>query len=285
MAQHNWAYTGGSGKQYLVGLYHGKESGHLVVYCDLRVIFIDFSVLQNWTYSFFIEDDLLELKIERRGEHFHYNFDVNRQIDTPKNRERKAQEKHERRAIRTFVAVIGVLAVFFIGAWWYNEVHIRADDLAQVQQNGGQVPAKIFFQPGDREIRYSFVVQGSVFENNTAVPDKLLMPLEPGDEFMVSYNYSKPRVHAIDFNDPSPLQEQRYRQRALERHLRLHPELDKTYVECLLQLAFAQKGLAGYADFYYQDASLKENKLHNRNTYGRLVRDIPFQNAVQERCK
>lgn len=285
MAQHNWAYTGGSGRQYVVGLYHGTESGHLMVYCNLSVIYIDFSVLQNWKYSFFIEDDLLELKIERKDNGFHYGFDVNRQADTPKNRERKAREKTEKRTMSLFFAIIGVVGMLFLGAWWYNEIRVGSKELEAVKYSGWQVPTKVFFEPGDKDIRYSFAVHGKVIEGSAPMPENTILPLESGDEFMVNYDYGRPRVHAIDFKDPSPLQEQRYRQRALERHLQLHPDLDKNFVECLLKLAFEQKDLAAYADFYYQNASPEENEAHNRNTYGRLVRDIPFQKMVKEECK
>lgn len=285
MAQHNWAYTGGSGRQYVVGLYHGTESGHLMVYCNLSVIYIDFSVLQNWKYSFFIEDDLLELKIERRDNDFHYGFDVDRKADTPKNRERKAREKTEKRYMSLFLAIIGAVGILFLGAWWYNEIHIGTKQLEAVKYSGWQTPTKIFFEPGAKNIRYSFVVRGKVIEGDMEMPENTILPLESGDEFMVNYDYSKPRIHAINFDDPSPWQEQRYRQRVLEQHLKLHPELDKAFVECLLQLAFEVKGLSGYADFFYQNIAPDKNPINNRNTYGRLVRDIPFQNAVKERCK
>ncbi len=285
MAQHNWAYTGSSGRQYVVGLYHGAESGHLLVYCDLAIIHIDFHVLQNWKYSFFIEEDLLELKIEPHSKGFQYNFDVNRQIDTPRNRERNAREKQEKRSIALALGLLGVLGMLLLGAWWYNEVRIAPDDLASVRNSPWTVPAKVFFEPGDERLHYSFVLNGKSYKNTAEIPKKTLLPLETGDEFLVHYNLGKPQIHRIDFAEPTKRQVNRYAERALERHLALHPELVKDYVECLLKLAFEQRGVAGYADFYYQNAAPAKNTTHNRNTYGRLVRDIPFQEMVKEQCR
>jgi hypothetical protein len=285
LAQHNWAYTGPSGRQYVVGLYHGSESGHLMVYCNLNVIHIDFHVLQNWKYSFFIEEDLLELKILTSPEGFQYDFDINRQIDTPRNRERNVREKQEKRSLAVFLGLVGLLVVLLLGAWWYNDVHVGSGALAQVRTSSWTTPAKVFFEPNAPQVRYSFVIGGESYRSKAEKPRKPLLPLESGDEFLVRYDLQKPHIHIIDFEQPTDRQIERYAQRALERHLSLHPELDKTYVECLLQLAFEQRGVDGYADFFYQKATPAENPTHNRNTYGRLVRDIPFQEMIRARCR
>ncbi len=284
MAQHNWAYTSSTGRQYVVGLYHGKESGHLMAYCNLRIMLIEFSILQDYSYSFFIEDDLLEIKIERKGEDFCYFFEVNKDVDTPKNRARKIQKKRERKQMILSLSIVGVLMLFFFGAWWYNESRISQKDRDALQTNAWQAPAKVFFQPGDAELTYAFVADGKSWQGKTKLPDDVLFLLESGDEFMVRYLYQKPWIHEINFSEPSPKQLKHYRQRAFEQHLQLHPELPATYVECLLNIAFEQKGAAAYADFFFQNATPENNPNHNRNTYGRLVRDIPFQNKVDAQC-
>lgn len=284
MAQHNWAYTSSTGRQYVVGLYHGKESGHLIAYCNLRIMLVEFSILQDYSYSFFIEDDLLEIKIERKGEDFCYFFQVNKEADTPKNRARKIQQKREQKQMILSLIIVGILMLLFLGTWWYNESRISQKDRETLQTNAWQVPAKIFFQPGDTKLTYTFVADGKSLQGKTALPNDALLPLESGDEFMVRYLSPKPWIHQIDFSLPSPKQLKRYRQKAFEQHTRLHPELTAAYVECLLNVAFEQKGAAAYADFFFQQSTPENNPNHNRNTYGRLVRDIPFQNKVDARC-
>lgn len=280
MAQHNWAYTGGSGKQYVVGLYHGTESGHLMVYCDLRVILIEFSILQDYTYSFFIEDDLLDLTIKRQNNNFQYGFNVNRAVDTPKNRARNVQEKQERRWMSVSLVILGIVALLFLGAWWYNRVYTSDDVLAQVRYSSWQVPAKVFVS-NNNFIRYSFVADGRGYESSMELSEPPLFPLESGDEFMVHYDFDKPHLNVLDFQAPTPSQIARYRKRAAAQHLYLHPDLNKKYVECLLNIAFEMKGLNGYADFYHQNTIPTQNSLHNQESYGRLTRDIPFQKAAK----
>lgn len=283
MAQYNWAYTGGSGKQYVVGLYHGTESGHLMVYCDLRVILIEFSILQDYTYSFFIEDDMLDLTIKRSKDQFQYGFQVNKEVDTPKNQVRKVQEKQERRWISVSLVVLAIVALMLFGAWWYNEVYKSKADLQQVQYSAWQVPAKVFVSKG-KGVKYSFVANGKGYEGQAEQPKQILFPLESGDEFMVHYDMYKPHIHILDFQYPTNKQIARYRQRAAERHFILHPDLNKKHIECLLDIAFQLKGLDAYADFYFQNTPVSENPLHNQETYGRLTRDVPFQKAAKE-CK
>lgn len=251
-----------------------------MVYCDLRVILIEFSILQDYTYSFFIEDDLLDLTIKRRNEGFQYGFNVNREVDTPKNQARKVQEKQERRWMSVSLIVLAVVALLLFGAWWYNEIYASNENLDRVRYSAWQAPAKVFVSTNDI-IKYSFIADDKGYEAKMERPEQTLFPLESGDEFMVRYDFDKPHLNFLDFQAPTPTQIARYRQRAAEQHTRLHPDLDKKQVECLLDIAFEIKGLAGYADFYFQNTPPSQNALHNQESYGRLTRDIPFQKAAK----
>lgn len=251
-----------------------------MVYCNLRIILIEFSILQDYTYSFFIENEMLDLTINRQGNGFQYDFHINKEVDTPRNRERKVQEKQERRWLSMALITVGILGVLFLGAWWYNEVRTDEDDLAKVRYSAWKAPAKVFVN-NNKVLKYSFVADGKGYTAQTDRPDQSLFPLESGDEFIVRYDFDNPHVNVLDFQSPTAVQIARYRQRAAEQHLRLHPDLDKKQVECLLDIAFEIKGLDGYADFYHQQTPPKENSTHNAETYGRLTRDIPFQKAAK----
>ena len=58
MSQMSWTYIADDGARYDVGLFHGDSTGHLLVYCNARIVVIDFSVLASKNYSFFINDEL-----------------------------------------------------------------------------------------------------------------------------------------------------------------------------------------------------------------------------------
>jgi len=74
MSQSNWVYSDQSGQQYEIGLYHGQSSGHLIVYCNWKVILIDFNVLNTKAYSFYFGEELCHLKINKTGERYDYSF-------------------------------------------------------------------------------------------------------------------------------------------------------------------------------------------------------------------
>ena len=54
MAHTTWIYADGSGINHTIGLYHGNIDGHVAIYCDKKIIQIDFGVKTNEIYSFFL---------------------------------------------------------------------------------------------------------------------------------------------------------------------------------------------------------------------------------------
>ncbi len=286
--QHNWAYTSSSGRQYVVGLYHGQESGHLMVYCDLRIIRIEFGVLDTYMYSFFIEDELLELKIERQGTGFKYLFEVNRQVDTPRNRARKIAEKSDFQRLILLILLGIVMLIAGIWVWRYNEVIVpQRKEQEWLRQAGSEAVARVFLSEQKGMIRYAFVADARGYEREVPMhnynPDHG-MPLEHGDEFLVRYASNRPVIHKIDFNAPTDRQLRQYRQRAAAQHLLLHPNTSPRQLDCLLDVALELEGTRAYAHFFFQNTPPEENPLHNRNTFGRLTRSLPFLEATRQRC-
>jgi hypothetical protein len=63
MPQVSWIYKARDGKDYNVGLYHGDNSNHVVLYSQSNIIKIDFNVFDAKSYSFYLGDDLMNLDI------------------------------------------------------------------------------------------------------------------------------------------------------------------------------------------------------------------------------
>lgn len=118
-----WTYIDDYGRRYRVGLYHGDRSGHLMVYCNSRVLVIDFNVLTDKKYSFLINDDLLDLHVERQNNKFAYAFEVDKKANTPGNRRRrKLSKRHLVQSLLFAAALILALAVvafFMLGGMQY----------------------------------------------------------------------------------------------------------------------------------------------------------------------
>jgi hypothetical protein len=292
LAQFNWSYLSPSGQQYIVGLYHGPESGHLVVYCNNDIVAIDFNVAADAKYPFFIEEDLCEIRIERRGDKLHYFFESNEEVDTPLNRVRRQRKQRDRRFLRVLI-VGAVLFVVGMVVMMLSMQQSEDESALKTVENGGGLPAigRVAFDPdttGSEWIAFWYVADGAVKQGKAPMPPARRLPngmvLEPGDEFTVHYHFVRTHIALIDFDSPTPEQTERYRRRALAEHLRLHPELVEKEVDCLLGIAFEIKDLAGYADFYWQTAEPQENPEHNFNSYYRLVRDTSFVRRLRERC-
>jgi hypothetical protein len=110
MGQMTWTYIADDGARHKVGLFHGDNTGHLLVYCNARIVVIDFSVKTSRNYSFFIDDELCDIEIEEKEGKFLYGFKVDQVTDTPRNRIRRKLLREEVRQ----TLIIGVLFILFI---------------------------------------------------------------------------------------------------------------------------------------------------------------------------
>lgn len=114
MSQMTWTYIADDGVRYNVGLFHGDNTGHLLVYCNARIVVIDFSVLSSKNYSFFINDELCDLVIEEKDGKFLYGFKVDEVTDTARNRGRRKMLRTEVRQ-SLLIGFLFILIILLIG--------------------------------------------------------------------------------------------------------------------------------------------------------------------------
>ncbi len=294
MAQFNWTYVSDTGRQYKVGIYHGAKTGHLVVYCNLKVVLIDFHVLETRAYPLFLDDELCELIIEKKNGQFRYGFDINRKADTPLNRQRKVVEKKHWRQTLLFFGAMGVIVALFTAFFLRFDARQKEKQReALLADFGEETVAHIdqLLPQGDATlVQFSFVAEGRVREGEVRYPSGLPiilshgMPLKEDDEFRLRFVRNRPGIRELFFNQPTGEQAERYRRLALQRHAELHPELSQLHIRCLLAIAYDIKGVAGLADFYFQDSNPGRNAIANQTTYNRLVRDFPFRQRAEREC-
>lgn len=272
---------------------HSPKSGHLLVYCNSKIILIDFHILENKSYSLFIDEQLCEILIEKHGEDYQYGFEINTKADTPLNRARKKMEKkHLMQSLLFAGGLILMVALFSFGMNKWNNIKDKAVLGDRLTRAGLETKARILeTQEGqDRRVSYFFLVDGKAYTIKKDFPDdkpiilETGMPLEAGDEFVVRYMPTNPKAHVIDYKRPTPDQIKVYHQRAVDSYINNNPEADTTYVNCLAEVAYDMKGLSAYADFYFLNTSPSSNPTHNTDSFNRLVRDIPLKEKVQEKC-
>jgi hypothetical protein len=300
MANVNWIFLDSQGGRHKVGLFHGDKNGHVLLYCNRSVVQIDFSVKENKTYTFFIEDELVEihLRLEPNG-FFSYEFVLNETADTPRNHIRKLENKKNLRY--TGYAALGVL-IFVLIALVFGQIQERRRISETSLASQGEVPPElsafgrsskatfVIFEEGNkRKARYSFYLQdSSLMSGLLRLPEEALLPtgfsLSDGDCFSVLYLPDNPKVHRIDFSLPEPRTVVRYVKEALAVEQRLHPENSPRKSMCLLQTLLDQKGWKRLADVIFQGSSPEQNPKHNRESHATLLRDPALLEAMDAAC-
>lgn len=307
MAQVGWVYLDDYGGRHRIGLYHGDRSGHVVIHCDLRVIQIDFQVKESRTYSFFVEDELCEIGLHRETDRFTYTFEVNKKVDTPRNRARKVEDRRNQRYLAALIAGLAFFIIAtLVGFRWYNLTHGRVERDAhaaffglseknkkRLQNEGVVVLSRLYIieEFPKRRVVYDFITADSILVSSSfsvKQPGLILLPngfpLGDKDEFSLTYLPANPQINSIDVFKPSPNTLERYIQLAAAAELAAHPGSTAARSLCVAQIAVLHTGWTSLADLIHQAVSPKNNPAHNSDTYLRLIRDPEMARKLQEAC-
>lgn len=281
---------GQSGQRYDIGLYHGDLSGHLLVHCNFKILLIDFSVKEPRNYSFFIEDELCELSIVRNGERFGYGLEINTWTDTPLNKARKVQNrKYWLQTLAFFGGLLLLIGSFIFAISYFFNGYQNRKSSALLDENGISAVARFEVDDSVRLLTYQFVAGGTTYQHQkpiekTAADFRDFFSVQTGDEFEILYLPGRPEINRILFEKPSPRTLDRLQFLVLQKHLQSNREMSENIAKCWLSVAYDLIGIPGWADFYAQDILPEANPYHNRQTYLRLIRDIPFLKATREKC-
>lgn len=246
---------------------------------------VDFGVKESKSYSFFLDDDFIELRIEQVADGFQYSCELNTEADTPLNRQRQAVEKKHWRWVG-WVA-LGLVAFIVLTIWLINPGGPDKNWQAQQRRllDGEGITTKMRLSKDDRRWRYSFLADDQVMEGRLLNQDTLNpfgFPLRDGDEFQIRYLSGHPKQFVIDWDQPTPRQLQRYSEWVGQYHQSLHPDLAVRQIRCQLRLAYDLEGLTGLAAFMQQTTPPAQSPDHNRDSYLRLIRSPEFQQGVKQ---
>lgn len=307
VAQVGWVYLDDFGGKHRIGLYHGDRTGHLLLHCDSRIVQVDFSVKESRTYSFFVEDELCEVSVVQEKQGYSYDFQVNKKVDTPRNRLRKDDERRTRKYMA--ILVVGLIAVItglFLGLRWWSR-HQKETPLAGTSltsqitpENGRRLAADgrtavaqfvIAYTSTQRQVYYGFITAGNDrISGRFSVRDtgQIILPngfpLRDSDAFSVRYLPSDPNIHRVDFERPTAQTIAGYLEQARLAQLAAHPEAPPGYSLCVARLTLREKGWQHLADLIFQNEWSANNPKHNRESYLRLVRDPAFANTIEQEC-
>ncbi len=122
MSQHAWNVKPEGGRRWTIGLYHGDETGHVMVYINNVITQVDFSVRDDRTYSMLLDNELCQVTITKESDgSFSYNCQLDEEKMAAKRAEReRAKEleaKHERQRVQF---AFGIIAFILLVAWWMS---------------------------------------------------------------------------------------------------------------------------------------------------------------------
>lgn len=293
MNHYTWTYLGDGGRNYRVGLLYSPKSGHLLIYIGAKIVQVDFKVFDTKEYSFFIEEELVHINLERRGNEMYFSFDIDKKVDTPRNRRRHALERKYFIHLLIFLAVLGLLVTGVV-IWGNNAKKSETQRIEEALEKGsketvGRVLIKKL-EHGQSEISYQFVAGDQTVTSKSILQSEPLillvnpMPLEQGDEFRVRYSPKKPHINQMLFSEPTPHQIQLYKQRAAAKHAQLNPEAPPSMTDCFIKTAFEFDSLRAMADIYFQDFKPAYNLEHNQETYAKLTSNTILLSKMAENC-
>ena len=272
-----WTVPGFGGRNYHVGVYHGEDSGHLMVHCNNNVILIDFGVKYSNSYSFYLDEELFELHIFKEQNRFSYDLTHNEDIDSPHNR-RKEQEKKTSRW--RLIAGLGTLLVFVVAFVIAESRGLTDDRLAVLEKlSAGQgVETQVsLYQQGKQwygSYRVDETVHNTVLNSSHPIY-RTGLDLQTGDLFPARYLPEYPNILWVEWTQPSATTLARLLHQTMEYHASQHPELSPQQVGCQVRLAYELQALDGLGIIFGQNR--RDAPKFNRNDYLRLTRSTEFR--------
>ncbi|MEZ4920069.1 MAG: hypothetical protein R2792_13280 [Saprospiraceae bacterium] len=307
MAQVSWIFTDNSGQTNPVGLYHGDRTGHVIIHINRKIVQIDFSVRKSKHYTFFIQDELIEIFLHKEENGFSYEFKINRSADTPLNRARKVRDRgYMKKIILTVLAAAAlVVGVLYVALWyggeqkkkqwaaWGIESEAEIKQVKNLIRNGLSTEAVFFIKRDSGETAQAFYQY--ITDNDQTFSGKIKgteaewmlptgFPLQNGDRFQLIYLPSDPVVHRINYGRPDNATIERYESLALQVEQSGHPSQDEDASTCVVQMIVREKGWASLAHVLAQGKNPESSPQFNRDSYLRLIRSSPLKNRLQTAC-
>lgn len=124
MGQQVWIMDSITGEHYTLGLYHGEDSGNVLIYLNNEIFLIDYKIFEYKTYNFFIGNEFMKLTIQKIKEDFEYLLEVDKETPTPLNSAIKKQEKEEQNfQLFGLIFICLVLVALFIYNYYARYRH------------------------------------------------------------------------------------------------------------------------------------------------------------------
>lgn len=122
MAQFAWNVHPEGGRPWKIGLFHGDDTGHVMLYCNNVVTQVDFSVRDSRVYSLMLDDELCQVLIDKQSDgSFTYDCKLDEEKMAAKKAARQAALSLEKKEEKERLTLgIGFIVFLLLLAWWYS---------------------------------------------------------------------------------------------------------------------------------------------------------------------
>ncbi len=259
MAQVSWNLRSNTGNFYQIGLFHGDRTRHVVLYCNNRIIQLDFKVFEEKTYSFYLDDELCEVQLQPRGDNvFSYHCLLDNVAPTALNIARdKLEKKHWRLTALLaagFVGMIVTLAVLLST----GIIKIPLDEevlRGRLRAGAGALAAVAISEDEEGMLTYDFITQGGEIFTGTvpqeqAVDRSLILPLVRNSGFRLRYSNQDPTIFIIDWDSPAPQTRDQWIELVGQAHAERLPDVNPRQGVCQAEVAYRLLGRRGLELLY-----------------------------------
>ncbi|MEP7197007.1 MAG: hypothetical protein ABI851_10840 [Saprospiraceae bacterium] len=119
MGQQVWNMQSISGDHYCLGLYHNEDSGNLMLYLNSNIFLIDFFILDDKTFQFYIGNEFMKLNIIKSNEIYIYELKVDLESPTPLNIAMSKNEENEQKSI-LFGLIVFCIVLLLVFIYNFN---------------------------------------------------------------------------------------------------------------------------------------------------------------------
>lgn len=283
MANCVWTYVSNDHKQFRVELYHGEDTGHVLMTVNGKISVIDFKIFESKTYTLFLDHELCEVVLDRQGDQMFYRFELNKKADTPLNRARRQRERQDLR--KTVLAFVLAAAVIVGLAYLFTQLRgqVSPDRTETLLSSSGQTSVGKLTLEANGALRYSFVTRaGLVYEDRLSgtTHSNFGLPLRTGDEFPVRYASGNPNANKLILSSVSPRQFERYRPELERRLAAVLPGSNERTQRCWVEQAYRLHRGEGIAHIYHADLDPAQNPRYNRESFRRMTEEASYQRRV-----
>lgn len=287
MPRFKWIYLEGDGVKHHVELFHGRMKGHVLISCNGSILVTDFDVRQSKSYTFFINEELCKIHLNRKGLKFTYSFEIDKKTNTPLNQLRR--ERQNRYNVYLGLILLGFIVICSIVVAFNRKVHIERTGvdpwLAYSESN-----------PNSDELHFggiTYTLDDQLLINSSIGSDTYTKyldgyiaingwPFEVGQEYAVRLRNGD---LIVDWHKPSEKTLNDFRSRVLEQldyeGLKRQGYTNKACIDTLIANYTTAYGLAS---FMFSQLEKTVNEYANNESYTALLRSDQMKDTYNQIC-